>query len=441
MSDAKILDIAQIEYQNTSNRTVPMEYFTIPYRKNKHILYFPLKGIVALVNHNFISEIKINGPIVKNLFDFVKKQPTVEPYFKDTINGEMVIELTSACNLNCIYCYVNGGDNPHFIDWQTAKSAIDYKLSKYSGKFFIMRFAGSGEPLLAFQVMKKCYEYAKKKCDKKRILLNTYVTTNGTLINEDMVKWFKKINMYVMISFDGLQKLQNKQRPFRDGSPTNDSIENTVNLFNKYGIQYHTQTTITQYSLGKMVKIIKNLHRMKIKNYNFGNVIILGRSSKNHLKSFPTKTYEKELEKAKSIAKKYNMNFIGPEENETSIPVNTICAGCGHMFVITACKNITSCLTVTDPIDPAHKIFCYGKIKNGKVIIYKNRLKRLKEMLPIKMKKCNQCFAKYFCFGECPMKTARKRKSSFKPSKQECTIIKAKAKKNLQNMFKIQTIQ
>jgi len=438
MPDPEIYQIIQIPYKNTAKKRVKdaMEYFVVPYKK-KYMIYFPLKGIVSLVNKNFVDKINSDDQLVKEFFNTISNQETVEILEFPEFIKSVMLDLTADCNLNCVYCYARGGDSPKYMDWKTAKAAIDWMVKRPGKDRITIEFHGGGEPTLAFPMIKKCYDYAKKKCDKKKVELVPLIATNGTLLTEDRVRWFKKINMEVMLSFDGTPDIQNKQRPFRNNSPSYNAIKKSIGLLNRYKVPYRVNACITRSSVSKMSDIIKHLHKLGVKKCSMSYNWEWGRCLETGTKVPLFLEFEKESERASKLARKYNIDLLTDKYREMKFTGlrKKRCGATGHSFIVTAHGDITSCLTVLNQDDPASKVFFYGKIKDGKVIINKKKLKYLRGRNLDNMKNCKNCFAKYSCLGICLAETFRSTGCIFKPEKKECLMRKEEFRNFLIDLF------
>lgn len=150
---------------------------------------------------------------------------------------QIVIELTEACNLRCGYCIYNEhhpnhrGFSGRNISFDTARMGIDYILRGYKRDTFALTFYG-GEPLINFDVLKKCIDYSKKTYGN--IELTYGFTTNLTLLTRDMLDYLKTIeNIDIVCSLDGPAIYHDKYRKYSDGSGSFiDAIEN-MNLLVK----------------------------------------------------------------------------------------------------------------------------------------------------------------------------------------------------------------
>lgn len=153
---------------------------------------------------------------------------------------QITLQLTQNCNLRCSYCIYsldsNFGQRTHskkHMTWSTAKKAIDF-YHKHSSdtKTASINFYG-GEPLLEFNLIKKCVEYSKKVFEGKKISFG--LTTNATLFSNEIIDFLVKHNFIITISIDGPKEIQDKNRKFENGKGSFDIVyKNIHNLYKKY---------------------------------------------------------------------------------------------------------------------------------------------------------------------------------------------------------------
>lgn len=121
---------------------------------------------------------------------------------------ELVLWVTTDCNLCCRYCYASGGDEAEYMDWRVAKQAVDLMLTYSDG--FNIQFAG-GEPLLNMELIEQVVGYTHG------LGIHYQLQTNATLIDGKVAQWLKKLNVSVGVSLDGLPAVNDGLRPFADG--------------------------------------------------------------------------------------------------------------------------------------------------------------------------------------------------------------------------------
>ena len=136
----------------------------------------------------------------------------------------LILHLTDACNLNCRYCYQAEWDLKHrkkkVMRLDVACRAVDF-LSDHAGELeeVVLVFFG-GEPLLNFKVIPEVVDYACQKASRKGKKINFAITTNGTLLTEEIIDFFQDKNIGVTVSIDGFEKVHDRYRRFPDGSPS-----------------------------------------------------------------------------------------------------------------------------------------------------------------------------------------------------------------------------
>ena len=170
-----------------------------------------------------------------------------------------ILGVTHNCNLNCLYCYQKH-DTEHRMTFETAKTCIDWcfanKPKDCEGIEF--DFIG-GEPLLEFNLIRKVVEYTLSKPHKEKLIF--YATTNGTILTDEMRKWFSENkDIFVLgLSLDGTPDVHNHNR---------------CNSFEKIDIDFFLKTwpfqgikmTLTEYSLKHLAESIKYLHSLGIED-------------------------------------------------------------------------------------------------------------------------------------------------------------------------------
>lgn len=170
---------------------------------------------------------------------------------KNVYPKQLILAVSQECNLSCKYCIVNQGEygQKGKMSEETARRAIDYMLEKSQGdKNFIVNFFG-GEPLVNFPVVKNTAEYITGICHENNVNISMGITTNGTILNEEILECLKKNNISVIISFDGQKEIQDRWRKFRNGKGTHDVIiKNVKKMMECLPGSLTARVTLTKYS-------------------------------------------------------------------------------------------------------------------------------------------------------------------------------------------------
>lgn len=149
---------------------------------------------------------------------------TYQPF---TNKFNIALNVTQSCNLRCKYCYVEKtplGSDDSLMSETIAKKAIDFIFNFSELKGLGVSFYG-GEPLLNYPVIKSTILYASKK-GKERGLdeVEFHITTNGTLLNDEIIDFFKDYKIDVLISLDGNSDVHNSKRVFPTGAGTHQIV-------------------------------------------------------------------------------------------------------------------------------------------------------------------------------------------------------------------------
>ncbi len=143
----------------------------------------------------------------------------------------MVLNVTNQCNLSCTYCYEYGEDKivqtdngrqPKMMTEETARESVDFLLRE-SGSDAHMTFFG-GETLLNFRVLKTTVAYATAQAAALGKTIDFSMTTNATLLSDEVIDFLAEHRFGVTISMDGPPELQNKFRVFHNGKGSYDVI-------------------------------------------------------------------------------------------------------------------------------------------------------------------------------------------------------------------------
>lgn len=137
-----------------------------------------------------------------------------ESVFFNNNTFQLTILPTLECNFRCWYCYEkhpNSAITPHIHN--NIIKYIDYIIDQYPIFNFHLDWFG-GEPLLYFdKIVKPISIYVKETCRKHNISFRNTMTTNGFLINDEMITDFNKIKLNgFQITLDGYKGLHNKTR-------------------------------------------------------------------------------------------------------------------------------------------------------------------------------------------------------------------------------------
>lgn len=176
---------------------------------------------------------------------------------------EYIIHLTEKCNLNCTYCYEKKRNKD--ISFEDIKKLVDYEISQKQ-KYSIIIFYG-GEPLLQKNIIKNTIDYIKSKKCKTNFYFG--ITTNGTLLDNDFIKYMKE-NKFINIAYsiDGMKETHDLNRKTINGNGTFDIVETNAKKLLKTFDEVIAMSVITRNNLSKLSNNVEYLINLGFKYIN-----------------------------------------------------------------------------------------------------------------------------------------------------------------------------
>ena len=330
----------------------------------------------------------------------------------------LCLVLNNSCNLCCKYCFANNGmyNKPNeFMTFETAKKSIDFLIRKVrecrKEKITISFFVG--EPLLSFKLIKNCVSYIESF---KNINCKYMITTNGTLLTSEVVKYFQKYNFDIMISIDGNKKLHDFCRKFNSGDGSYDKVVRGINLFNQKDI-LNARITISNHN-PEIHTYIEDILGLGIKRITF--------AVDYNISSYSFNLYVKSLKK---LIDKYYYDLMQGKYYEITNFSNIIVSLALHQRKLTFCNAGISYLTVSAdgkyymcPRFVGNDDFSFfdveesDKAKEKMEVFKKNLLNNPGE----RNLNCKNCLYVFICGGMCYHHAIASGKTIFENVPREC---------------------
>lgn len=225
-------------------------------KKNGYFVIKKSKDFLFLYDNNRIQIYKV--PV---FFDFKKTANSTVPKEKadkkirlDCTSlkalDNLVIDMADGCNLNCKYCYANGGTyNMPFsmLSFDDLKKMYSKLLLSFPNGTKKICFFG-GEPLLSFKSIQKFVEYLDSKSDGKIEKPKYSIVTNGTLINNLVGSFFKKYNFVVSVSLDGPKSINDINRVYKnsDNKSSYDAVIKGLEILRTNAVNVIGEATLSR---------------------------------------------------------------------------------------------------------------------------------------------------------------------------------------------------
>ena len=400
------------------NISVPFEGYSLLYNtmsdsliaftNEEYSVIEPLLNNLAAFSEEYpllYSEMKKAGFIIDNYDEkeLVKFNNKLCVY--ENRSYHLTINPTLDCNLKCWYCSTeyaqaihHGGMSQHIVN--SLKKHIDYLVNKVRIPALHLDWFG-GEPLMYYkEVMKPIASYAKEITTAQGVVLTQHVTTNATLLNENMKSEMQSLNF---TSF---------QIPLDGNAEHHDTIKFTNTNKGTFDI-------VVQ-NLNLLPKIIPNVHITLRINYDkktlFGitDVIpLISENTKKHIRVDFQKVWqinctEKEIQQLAKVKKIFYENGLDSGYWAYKPHHYTRCyADKLHQYAINYDGRVFKC-TAQDYGDD--KVI--GRLNDDGTIKWNNYL--LSELFAhstFDNERCLNCKALPICMGPCIIRNFEARKS------------------------------
>lgn len=211
-------------------------------------------------------------PPINGLSDETKEQQLEHRF--STPRTSLALALAESCNLACTYCYcttVRDMPNQGMMSESVAKQAIDwlFEVSGDGKELGITLFGG--EPLTNKPVFRFVMEYSDALARKHGRTIGYSMTTNGTLLDEEIIDYIKKHSFGLMVSLDGPPEIHNAQCPTQGGLPSFGAATAGIKSLMRRRRRVTVRCTMTN-ARPNMLELIKFFHE-----FGFTR-IILGRA-------------------------------------------------------------------------------------------------------------------------------------------------------------------
>ena len=139
----------------------------------------------------------------------------------------LCLHIAHTCNLNCSYCFASQGKyhgERAVMSFEVGKRALDFLVENSGSRHNLEVDFFGGEPLLNFQVVKDLVAYARSIEKKHNKNFRFTLTTNGMLIDDDVIDFANKECANVVLSLDGRKEIHDRFRVDYQGRGSFDTI-------------------------------------------------------------------------------------------------------------------------------------------------------------------------------------------------------------------------
>ena len=127
----------------------------------------------------------------------------------------LCLHVAHTCNLNCSYCFASQGKyhgERALMSLEVGKRALDFLVENSGSRHNLEVDFFGGEPLMNFQMLKDLVAYAREIEKKHNKNFRFTLTTNGILIDDDVIDFANREMSNVVLSLDGRKEVHDRYR-------------------------------------------------------------------------------------------------------------------------------------------------------------------------------------------------------------------------------------
>lgn len=361
--------------------------------------------------------------VLKGLTDnyVIKSNENIKKLHEIESNRASVNSITlmvcQECNLRCRYCFGEGGEynEKGKMTYEVGKQSILFGFeNNYLGVLSVVFFGG--EPLLQFDLIKRLVAFSREEAENRKKKVTFAITTNATLVTDEIALFLKENNFNVTVSIDGDKEDNDKNRYYSNRQGAYDKILRGVQKMQQYGVHLSARGTVTAHNIN-MLKNWKHLVGLGFSGVHFAPAVNL--MEKNTLLQYCEED-KKMVDHFFDCLKKEDYHTVENMHNIKNYVSRihnggmrfTCCGAYVRMIAVDIKGNIYPCHRFV-----ALKEMCIGNIFRG---WDREKCERLNENLQLSNSSCTNCWAVNLCGGGCPFENYMETKLTCSPNSFAC---------------------
>lgn len=307
--------------------------------------------------------------------------------------------LNERCNFKCKYCYSASGRSTAELDMAHIRPMLDYFLSnkRKAVKDRTIMFMGGGEPALSWTILKEATLYAEETAIGNGITPHFAITTNGSILNDEMIAFFKEHNFTVQLSFEILPDVQNEQRGFYD------TVAANVVKLTEAGVGNYVRSTITEKNVDRIPEMVRYCHEhfSLVKKLSCQQVVDPAYFTSTSIVRNFFDRYYKSFKEGESLAQELGMTLRSSSSHLINYSKRE--RFCYNLVCLTPYGTLTVCPDVSSPVEADYEDAVFGVVTDsGKVEINTEKFRRITSGSIHTIEKCRDCYARWNCGSGCP---------------------------------------
>ncbi len=355
---------------------------------------------------NEINELRDKGMLyTKDIYrDYVDKFS--DSRSENPVVKAMCLHIAHDCNLRCQYCFAGKGEyhgERALMSYEVGVRALDYLMDHSGNRVNLEVDFFGGEPTMNFDVVKRLVEYGRSKEKERNKLFRFTLTTNGVLLDDEILDFANKEMGNLVLSIDGRKEVNDRMRPTVNGKGSYDIIlpKFLKAAKSRKQVNYYVRGTYTHYNTD-FSRDVLHLHDLGFQQISVEPVVC-----------DPKEPYALRDEDLPKLLEQYDIlsdeiikrrkegryiNFfhfmIDLEDGPCIAKRLSGCGSGGEYLSVTPSGDLYPCHQFT-----GEEEFLLGNVFEG--IKNTELVKKFARCNVYSKPECRECFAKFYCSGGC----------------------------------------
>ena len=304
---------------------------------------------------------------------------------------QIVIAPTMDCNYKCIYCFES--HHKGIMDEKTGNEVLSFlkkELSEKNYKHLHVDWFG-GEPLLAWDVIRKLSRELIGFCDEHGITYAAGIISNGYLLNEDMIAEMISLKIeHIQLTLDGEKCVHDSRRMLRNGAGTYDVTIGKIGLLKDYDIGVSVRVNTDRRNMGSYRELVNMIAEIHPKAHVYPA----------RMECFPETDGSNDSAElsCEEFAKEIRLPFILSENEAPDMPSKFFScqAERANSYAIDECGNLYKCWNQIGDLSAS-----YGNVKTYPDKVDMPNLLMYMGHDILEDKECSGCIVLPLCMGGC----------------------------------------
>ena len=349
-----------------------------------------------------LDELKAAGMLYSS-DDYLQQ---AQPQKDSTVIKALCLHVAHACNLACSYCFAGQGQyqgQAALMSLETGKQALDFLVAHSGARRHLEVDFFGGEPLLNWEMVKETVAYGRELEKKHNKVFRFTLTTNGVLMDEEVMEFCNREMQNVVLSLDGRKEVHDRFRVDHQGRGSYDAVVPRFQEFvRKRGEKaYYIRGTFTRNNLD-FLKDIQHMADLGFTQLSMEPVVTAPEDPEALQEEDLLVLYEQyeqlalDMLKRKRAGRGYDF-YHYTIDLENGPCIHKRLSGCGsgtEYLAVTPAGNLYPCHQFVG--DEAFRI---GSLDSG--IINKGLQEEFSRNTLLSHPECKDCWAQLYCAGGC----------------------------------------